>query len=450
MAQFRFRRIRELVHQLMVGPPEVRRVQAGRLEELLAEFDPERRYPYEFLYFRITGFRPQDDFSDTYAGREVLPDLLRALEMLSRTVPRPVEQLDEPVQTVEQVAERFSVSLRTVRRWRRRGLVGAYYVSRRGRAFLGVRQSALDRFVTRNRPMVESSGRFSRLSADEEAHVVEAARRLMDREGLSPTAAAERVAAETDRAAETVRQALRRREREEPDQPVAAPRARRLSGPERREIYGQYRTGVRADELASRFGRSRSTIYRVINRERAVEALAEPISFVKDDAFAASDAEATILGEDFRAALDALDAAVEQAGPGEVPLRQPPLTGPEERALFRAYNYLRFRAAEAQAELDPHRYVPSRLLRRLDELEARAEAIRSRLIRLHMPLFEQVARQHVGPDAAAQELETGGRAELGRLVDSFRYTGRGRFAAHAKLELMKVFARAGLGPAEGA
>lgn len=446
MARFRSRTIRELVHQLMVGPPEVRRVQADRLEELLAGLDPDRVYPYEFVYFRITGFRPQDEFSETYAGRELLPDLLRALEMLSRTVPRPAEGVDEPVLTVEQVAGRFNVSVRTVRRWRRRGLVGAYYVSRDGRAFLGVRQSASDRFARRHRPMVERSERFSRLSPEEEQRVLALARRLMEEEGLSATAASERVAAETGRAAETVRQALLRHEYAAPDAAGPAPSGRGLSAAAHREIYESFRQGTHVDALAGRYGRSRSTIYRIINRQRAVEALAEPVCFVADDSFPAPDAEEAILGEELAAAMSRLDAALEEAEAAGGPWRESPLTAAEERALFRAHNYLRWRAAELRAELDPTRYVPSRLLNRLDELKARAEAIRSRLIRLHMPLFKQVARQHLGPGMAAEELAVRGRAELGRLIEGFNYRGRARFPAYANLELMKGFARAEIGP----
>ncbi len=446
MAEFRSKRIRELVHQLMVGPPEVRRVQADRLEGLLAGLEPDRVYPYEFLYFRITGFRPEDRFEETYPGRELLADLARALEMLSRTVPRPAEEAGEPVHPVEEVAGRFNVSVRTVRRWRRRGLVGAYYLSPDGRAFLGVRRSALERFEERTGPMVARAERFSRLSAEEGDRIIARARRLVEQEGLSPTAAAERVADEVGRATETVRRALLSHEREEP---VLGPAPRRLSADARRRIYVQYSQGVHVDALAGRYGRSRSTIYRVVNRERAAEALCEPVSFVEDEGFSAPRADERILGEEFRAAMARLDTAIEAAAGAKGPWRESPLSAVEERILFRAYNYLRFRAAELRRELDPSRYVPSALLGRLDELKARAEAIRSRLIRLHVPLFRQVARQHLRPDLAADDVAALGRAELGRLVDSFRYQGRARFPAYANLELMKGFARAGISPDGG-
>jgi hypothetical protein len=354
------------------------------------------------------------------------------------------------VLSVEEVARRHDVSVRTVRRWRRRGLVGAYYLSPDGRPFLGIRRSALDRFGERAGPMVERAGRFSRLSAEEEDRIVARARRLIEQEGLSPTAAAERVAGESGRATETVRLALLRREREEPAEAVLGPEPRRLSADARRRIYEQYGQGVHVDVLAERYDRSRSTIYRIVNRERAAEALAEPISFVEDEGFAAPRAEEQILGEEFDAAMARLDAAIEAAEAGGAPWRGSALSPVEERALFRAYNYLRFRAAELRREIDPSRYVPSALLDRLDDLKARAEAIRSRLIRLHVPLFRQVARQHLRPDLAADDVAALGRAELGRLVDGFQYRGRARFPAYANLELMKSFARAGIGPDRGA
>src|SRR5262249_10169381 len=44
--------------QVRFAPPAKRLEQLARAEKLLAEIDPARQYPYQFVCYRITGFRP--------------------------------------------------------------------------------------------------------------------------------------------------------------------------------------------------------------------------------------------------------------------------------------------------------------------------------------------------------------------------------------------------------
>jgi transposase len=448
MPQFKFKRVRELVRQLKVGPPGVRRRQVERLEELLLGFDPERTYPWEFLYFRVTGFRPEDEPAEAYEGAEVLPDLSRALETLSATVPRTAEELDEEVYTLDQLSERFSVSTRTIRRWRRRGLVAATYRSEDGRKRVGATRGALDAFLRRHGELVERSASFSRLSGAEERRIVELAHRCAEEEGMSLTAAAERIAAELDRATETVRLALVRHEESHPEEPIFAEKGGRLGPEERRSIYELYRQGVHVDELCDRYDRSRSTVYRIINQQKARELLARPLSFHHEACFQEREAEETLLGEELDLLLERLQArAREEQPPGTGRWTGSPLSEAEETALFRACNYSAFRAEELRGQLDPSRYVRSSLLKRIQRKLDRAETVRQHLVRVHLPLVEQIARQHASPGARLERVITLGHRELSRLVERFDYRGPGRFPGYVSLELMKTFARTI--PAEG-
>jgi transposase-like protein len=439
--RFRLRRIRELARQLMVGPAAVRRRQAERLEALLLELEPDRAYPYEFLYFRITGFRPQEDLRESFGGREVMADLTCALQMLTQSAPRSAAEAPGPVHTVKELAEELDVSPRTIRRWRQRGLVTATYEFPGGQRFLGVSQAALERFRELNPGLVRRSGQFSRLTAEEERRLVVAARQLVGQGGLGPTAVAARLAARTGRAAETVRLALLRHDREHPESPLFGGPPGRLDAEARRGIWTHYRQGTAVADLARRYGRSRSTIYRIINRQRAVELLDLPLAHVSEDAFREPDAEAEILGEDLTALMQRLADQPGPAAPAPSARTPAPLSDEEELTLFRAFNYARFRAAELRQEVNPRRYVPSALLERIEDLRHRAEAVRELLVRLHTPLAEQVARQHAGEGLDLAEARALARARLGRLVGSFDYAGRGRFPNYAALELMKAFAR---------
>src|SRR4051812_21287282 len=49
--------------QVRFAPPARRLEQLARTERLLAEIDPSRQYPYQFVCYRITDFRP-DSYPD--------------------------------------------------------------------------------------------------------------------------------------------------------------------------------------------------------------------------------------------------------------------------------------------------------------------------------------------------------------------------------------------------
>ena len=66
MSAFNVQALRELTEQqTRYAPPARRQEQVGRAEKLLAELDPAKQYPYQWVCFRLTEYR-----SDTQ------PDLL--------------------------------------------------------------------------------------------------------------------------------------------------------------------------------------------------------------------------------------------------------------------------------------------------------------------------------------------------------------------------------------
>jgi RNA polymerase primary sigma factor len=445
MAEFRFERVQDLLRQLLVSPPEVREKNADRLEALLLELEPERVYPYEFLYFRITGFRPSEDVRDTFRGADVLPDLLRVLTELSDTVPRNVLDVDEEVLTLTGVAAERGVSVRTVRRWRDRGLASRSYYFADGRLKAGVRRSALERFVRLNEDSVESSRQFSRLTAVEEERALGMARRLAQEGDLSLTAAAGRVAAELGRAVETVRQVLVRHDEEHSGEAVFGVPAGRIDEDARRRIVEEHRRGVPVEDLCEAYGRSRASIYRILNQERAAEILAEDMDYCFDPSFEEADAGAAILSEALRELLGRLRSSGGPdwgAGNEGKPFQwqRSPLTREEETALFRAYNFAKWRGDQMRNALNPRRYVAAGDLARIDEVWALARTIREVLLRMHTPLAVHIAAEQSRTGGDPEELAATAIARLGPLIDSFGWNGRARFPSYANLELLKWFA----------
>ena len=118
-AAYRHPALKELKEQQSRYAPRERLLeQINRAEKLLAEIESEKRYPYEYLLFRITGFRAELASAQVLDGAGVRSDLRRLVEDLSAAVGQPVEQATEPVLTVEAASRRYQVSTRTITRWR--------------------------------------------------------------------------------------------------------------------------------------------------------------------------------------------------------------------------------------------------------------------------------------------------------------------------------------------
>ncbi len=425
MSEFALPPIADLHRQLMLSPADVCARYADRLERFLLELEPDRTYPYEFVYFRIVGVRSGAPGLRTFTGARLRPDLLLLLDALAGGAAPPVSKAGERVYTIDEVCARCGVTARTLHRWRRQGLISRRYLFPDGSRRTGVRAGALDRFLAANGSVTAPASRGRRLTRREEADIVERVERLRS-QGLSTTAAAAQVAGQVGRAKETVRLVLKRRAGDEEQG------GGRLDGDQRRALLAGYRAGTPVAELAARSGRSASSVYRILNQERARELLAAEVDYVGG---ADLDGEGAMPEEALQALLERLEAA--RPAPD-----RPPMTRDEERALFRAYNAARRRIALGRAELDPTRYVATQALRDLEDLTARAGRIKELIARLHLPLLERIVRQHAAGPVVASDLLAQGRAVLGEVIDSFDYTGRGRFGALVTLDLQKAFAHA--------
>ena len=67
MRQIKNKDLAELLMQVRFAPPAKRRKQVDNAEQLLAIIEKDKEFPFEFVCYRITGFRPKAD-----AGRRFL------------------------------------------------------------------------------------------------------------------------------------------------------------------------------------------------------------------------------------------------------------------------------------------------------------------------------------------------------------------------------------------
>jgi RNA polymerase sigma factor (sigma-70 family) len=431
--------------QLVRFAPRDRRTQhLDRAESLLAEVDPQRRYPFDYLCFRITGYRPDRDSDLVLDGPDVLHDLRLVIDELARSVLVSAQQVGEPVLTVDALSRRYNVSTRTISRWRRQGLVARRFLID-GRPKVGFLESSVQRFVAEHHSQVERGSRFRHLSDDEREQIVHRARRMAQVGGHGRLAEiARRIARKMDRSPETIRMTLKSYDREHPDRAIFAPNPGPLGEDAKSRVYRLYRLGVGVENLARQFGRTRSSIYRIINETRARRLLEIKLEYIANDSFEDASQREMIVAP-LPVVIEARPARKLRAPKGlppylaslyEVPL----LSREQEMHLFRKMNYLKFEAAKIRAKIDPTK-AKSADLDDIERLQEEALSVKNQIIRSNLRLVVSIAKRHVGPSNNFFELVSDGNMSLIRAVEKFDYSRGNKFSTYASWAIMKNFAR---------
>jgi len=402
-------------------------------------------YPLVFFVFGPPACPPGGGSALLLDGPDVQNDLRLFVEDLSATVRQSIEQVSEPVLTVAEVGRRYNVSTRTVTRWRRQGLVARRFVIE-GRTKVGFLESSLERFVAAHRDQVERGSRFRQLSDEERDEIVRRARRMaIYRSGqVGLVEVARRIARKMERSTETIRLTLKAYDREHPDRAIFAPSAAALDEDAKGQIYLKYRMGVSVDVLAAQFGRTRSSIYRLINEVRARRILETKLELIPHASFDDPGARAEIMapmpppagGKSPRRPKAPKGLPPYLASLYEVPL----LDREQESHQFRQMNYLKHQAFKLREALDPTRAKTSEL-DKIEALQEEALAVKNQIIRSNLRLVVSIAKRHVGPSNNFFELVSDGNMSLIRAVEKFDYSRGNKFSTYASWAIMKNFAR---------
>jgi RNA polymerase sigma factor (sigma-70 family) len=431
--------------QVRFAPPARRSEQLARAERLLAEIDPAKQYPYQFIVYRITDYRPSSYPDLLVEGSDLEHDLCLMIEALVRSTPAvPVEAVTEPVLTLEQISQTLNVSTKTITRWRERGLVGRRVVYN-GRRQVGFLKSLVDRFVAANKDRVEKSSRFSQLSDAEKEEILRRAKRLARVSGGTLTEVSRRIARRLGRSAETVRYTIKNYDREHPDRALFPAVTGTLDSETKQTIYSSYRRGITVDTLAKRFHRNRTSMYRVINEVRAQRLLDQPLEYIHHASFDDPQAEAEIMsplpGSEAYESQRRQMRIPKDAPPELAPLYEMPLLNKEqEQHLFRQMNFLKHKASRLRGAMDPTR-ARIQDIRYIEEVQAKANAIKDQLISSNMRLVVAIAKRHAGQTDNFFELLSDGNMSLIRAVEKFDYSRGNKFSTYASWAIMKNFAR---------
>jgi RNA polymerase sigma factor (sigma-70 family) len=431
--------------QVRFAPPPRRLEQLARAERLLAEIDPGKQYPYQFVCYRITEFRPDAYPNLLIDGGDLEHDLCLFIAEMSRHTPAvPVEAVAEPVLTLDQISKQLNVSTKTITRWRERGLVGRHVLVS-GRRQVGYLRSLVDRFLAANQQCVQRGARFSQLSEQEKEEILRRAKRLARVGSGTLTEVSRRIARRLGRSAETIRYTIKNFDRRHPEQALFPSITGPLDPDTKQVIYASYRRGIPVDTLAKRFQRTRTSIYRVINEARARRLLDQPLDYIYHASFDDPTREAEILAPMPGAeAYDAQrrqmrvpkDAPPELASLYEVPL----LNKEQEQHLFRQMNYLKHRANRLRAKLDPTR-TRIQDLKEIEDVQDQASVVKEQLINCNMRLVVSIAKRHAAQTDNFFELLSDGNVSLIRAVEKFDFSRGNKFSTYASWAIMKNFAR---------
>src|SRR5436190_5387943 len=283
--------------QVRFAPPSIRLEQLRNAEKLLGEVDLMKEYPYQFVCYRITDFRSDGNPGELVIGRDLVHDLGMFIREVARSMPAmPIEELNEPVLTLEEFSRKLNVTTKTINRWRKRGLIGLPVIHK-GRRLVGFLPSLTDPFLAANREHVSRSGRFSQMTEQEKEDILQRARNLVGEGVASLTEISRRIAHDIGRATETVRYTLRNWDREHPDQPLFPTVTGTFDPATKQLIFNSFRRGITVHNLAKSFQRTASSMYRVIHEIRAQRLMDQKLDFIDNPTFADASNDAAYVAD---------------------------------------------------------------------------------------------------------------------------------------------------------
>jgi len=440
----------QLLMQLRFTPEAKRRAQLDAAARLYALVKEGKQYPYDFIFFHITGFQARRGLEqELIDGRDLLDDLQIFISKLSGRLATPVVQENETVCTVEDLAARFKVSTKTIDRWRKRGLLARKFVFPDGGHRLGFLESTVEKFARENPKLVSAAGSFRRLAESQRQQVIRQARGLALKTSLSRHRITRQVAQKLGVAPETVRTILLQHEKKYPDKPVFRRPLGRIRPAEAAELYRLYKQGVGIHQIMKRFDRSRATVHRVVNQRRAMALLARKIEHVASDEFPQEGIREQILGvplaldrSEPEKRLEPFDLVGENLLPEYLQVLKitPVLNREQEIELFRRYNYLKYLVSQERHQLKLSK-ISAKLLGQLEAYLDEAEEIRKSLVEANLRLVVSIAGKHTSNDASFLELVSKGNFALIQAVEEFDYAKGFRFSRRASLDIAKEYAK---------
>jgi RNA polymerase primary sigma factor len=444
--KFRIDKIGDLCRQLSFTPQDARLSQLAAAERLLLDIDPAKAYPFNFIVYRITGYHPRQLDAALLTGIALQHDLGLLIEQVSQTLNLREADAPEPVMTIEDVAQRFNVTSKTIQRWRRRGLAARRFTFSDGKRRVGFLLGSVERFLAIHRDQVLRAGNFSQATDTEKAEILRRAGRLASHCHCCVTEISRRIGRRLNRSPLTIAHIIRDHDLANPASAIFPAAAAEFSEAQRADILAAYRHGTTITRIARRQCRTKSAVYRVIVEERVAHLCRRKVRFIDDPLYHQPDAAAVIDHIVSREELPRELKGEELRVPRDLPpylqdLYRTPLLSPQrERALFLKLNFHKYQFVSARRKLEPQ-FARSRDLFALESVRRQIADVKNQIVRANLRLVVSVSRKHLRPGLSLMELISDGNLTLIRAVDSFDSHKGNRFSTYATFALMKGFAR---------
>jgi len=436
--------------QLKFTPEKKRLKQLEAAEKLYTIIDRDKEYPFEFVFFRITGFHPASPGADELIkGDVLLHDLKIFLSRLSSWLARPVAEQDQKIYTVEELTKKLGVSTKTIYRWRDRGLLAKKFIFNNGKVRTCFLKSTVDKFLKDNPGLLANAKHFGRITDEHKQTIIKRYTELTVEKNLSRYQIINRLCSEFGKCHETIRYILLDYDKANAEKSGSTYISGAIDPAQAAEIYRLFKQGCKVKELMKRYNRNKSSIYRIINRRKARALLARKIEFIPSDEFLEEDAQQKILARPVNI----------ENKPSTEPLKQfdlvgthilpeylqilkdtPVLTREREVELFRRYNYLKYLAFQTRTGIKPN-LVSGTIISQIEQYLAEAEEIKRRIVEANLRLVISIAGKHMATGTDFSELVSKGNFALINAVEEFDYTMGFRFGRRASLNIAKEYAK---------
>ncbi len=450
MRKIKSQSIEQLLMQLKFTPEKKRLQQLEAAEELFTIIDRDKEYPFEFVFFRITGFHPTGPGGDELIEGGVLLDDLRVfLSRLRGWLARPASEQKQKFYTAEELAKNVGVSAKTIYRWRDRGLLAKMFIFNDGKVRTCFLKSTVDKFLKDNPDFLTGAKNFGRLTNDQKQKIIKRADKLTATTNLSRHQIIKRLSSEFDRCDETVRSVLLSNDKANAEKSGSTYISGAIDPAQAAEIYRLFKQGCKVKELMKRYNRNKSSIYRIINRRKARALLARKIEFIPSDEFLEEDAAEKILAKPVHIEKKSSTEPLKQFeldGTHILPeylqiLKDTPvLTREREVELFRRYNYLKYLACQKRSSIKLN-LVSGTIISQIERYLAEAEEIKRRIVEANLRLVISIAGKHMATGTDFSELVSKGNFALINAVEEFDYTMGFRFGRRASLNIAKEYAK---------
>lgn len=421
--------------------------QLAAAEALYKIIAPDKEYPYEFICFKITGFRPKNPASTApIPGSELLKSLPKYIHKASARLRLQTSQETEKIYTLKELAEHLNVSIRTLERWQTKGLIGRKYVFPDNVLKTGFSQTLVNEFVTAHKSLVQNAADYSKVDLNLKEQILKYISQISSQSELSKTAIIKKAAQQFGRAVETVRLLVAEYEKRQ-KKPLFAKYRKQIEPADAAEIFKLYQAGQSVTKIAEKYGHSTSSIYRIITQRRVRKLLATKIEYIHSDEFVQPDAEQKILSDlpairhTPRKILQDTSAKISRNDWQQfidTVTKIPALNRQQELQLFRRYNFLKFLAAENMKKINLHSFC-GKTAYQTQQLLDEANQLKNLIIEANLKLVVRIASRHSG--ANISDLVSEGNIALMRAVEKFDYTKGFRFSTYASWVISRALAR---------